>query len=74
MLQLAAWEVTKLSPTEFEQRPAAFTIRSVGESAQGKPSWHSARQHHLDVQQLPGGEWIAALDGDRVASGEQERR
>ena len=29
----------------------------------------SARHHHIDVQQLPSGEWIAAIDGDSVGSG-----
>lgn len=70
--RLVAFEVTKLSPTEFEQHPIEHNISGL--SGHRKPSWNSERHHHIDVQQLPSGEWIAAIDGDRVASGPISRR
>jgi hypothetical protein len=32
------------------------------------------RYHHMDAQQLASGGWIAAMDGDRVPSGDSTRR
>ncbi|KAJ8759137.1 hypothetical protein K2173_004144 [Erythroxylum novogranatense] len=44
------------------------------ESRKGRNAWNGARYHHLDVQQLNSGEWIAVMDGDRVPSGDPTRR
>ncbi|PIN14380.1 Acetylglucosaminyltransferase EXT2/exostosin 2 [Handroanthus impetiginosus] len=46
----------------------------VNEPLKGRNSWNGARNHHLDVQQLSSGKWIAVLDGDRVPSGDAFRR
>ncbi|GKB26608.1 glycosyltransferase family protein 64 protein C5, partial [Tanacetum coccineum] len=35
----------------------------------GVNAWNGARSHHLDVQLLKSGQWIAVSDGDRTASG-----
>lgn len=35
--QLVAYEVTRLSPTEFEQQPVPHNISGLG--SQGKRSW-----------------------------------
>ncbi|KAJ6773077.1 GLUCOSAMINE INOSITOLPHOSPHORYLCERAMIDE TRANSFERASE 1 [Salix koriyanagi] len=40
------------------------------ESNKGPNAWNGARYHHLDVQQLSSGRWIAVMDGDRVPSGD----
>ncbi|XP_076898163.1 glucosamine inositolphosphorylceramide transferase 1-like [Bidens hawaiensis] len=40
----------------------------------GKNAWNGARSHHLDVQRLNSGQWIAVSDGDRVPSGDMTRR
>lgn len=40
----------------------------------GVNAWNGARSHHLDVQQLKSGQWIAVSDGDRTASGDLSRR
>ncbi|KAI7844140.1 hypothetical protein COHA_002275 [Chlorella ohadii] len=65
--KLVAYEVTQLSPTQFEQRMVPHSISGLG--GQRKRSWISVRHHHIDAQQLPSGEWIAAIDGDSVPSG-----
>ncbi|GFQ07582.1 glycosyltransferase family protein 64 protein c5 [Phtheirospermum japonicum] len=44
------------------------------ESFKGRNAWNGARSHHLDVQRLSSGEWIAVVDGDRVPSGDPIRR
>ncbi|XP_076940683.1 glucosamine inositolphosphorylceramide transferase 1-like [Bidens hawaiensis] len=40
----------------------------------GKNAWNGARSHHLDVQRLNSGQWIAVSDGDRTPSGDMTRR
>ncbi|KAK7268464.1 hypothetical protein RIF29_21163 [Crotalaria pallida] len=44
------------------------------EPTKGPNAWNGARYHHLDVQQLPSGDWIGVMDGDRVPSGDSIRR
>ncbi|KAL9388450.1 hypothetical protein Peur_017055 [Populus x canadensis] len=44
------------------------------ESNKGLNAWNGARYHHLDVQQLSSGKWIAVMDGDRVSSGDPVHR
>eukprot|EP00887_Chlorella_sp_A99_P007508 scaffold2.g7508.t1 len=66
---LAALEVTKLSPTEFEQRRVAHNISGLPARPALKGAWNAARHHHADALRLPSGEWVAALDGDSVPSG-----
>ncbi|KAJ1404721.1 Nucleotide-diphospho-sugar transferase, partial [Sesbania bispinosa] len=44
------------------------------EPNKGRNAWNGARYHHLDVQHLPSGGWVAVMDGDRVPSGDSIRR
>ncbi|KAI4352644.1 hypothetical protein L6164_006875 [Bauhinia variegata] len=44
------------------------------EPNKGRNAWNGARYHHLDVQELPSGEWIGVMDGDRVPSGDPVHR
>ncbi|GMP22462.1 hypothetical protein CsSME_00000479 [Camellia sinensis var. sinensis] len=44
------------------------------EPKKGVNAWNGARHHHLDVQLLDSGKWIAVMDGDRVPSGDATRR
>nr|XP_027111415.1 glycosyltransferase family protein 64 protein C5-like [Coffea arabica] len=44
------------------------------EPTKGRNAWNGLRNHHLDVQQLSSGEWVGVLDGDRVPSGDTNRR
>ncbi|XP_031488808.1 glucosamine inositolphosphorylceramide transferase 1-like isoform X2 [Nymphaea colorata] len=46
----------------------------IEESKKGRNAWNGIRYHHLDAQQLPSGDWIALMDGDRVPSGDSSRR
>ncbi|XXG48400.1 hypothetical protein AAC387_Pa02g2862 [Persea americana] len=46
----------------------------IYESKKGRNAWNGARYHHLDAQQLPSGDWIAVMDGDRVPSGDSQWR
>lgn len=65
---IVAYRVDKLSPTEFKQ--TRVDIPGISPAPYGtKYQWNAARQHHVDVQQLPSGTWVAAVDADRVPSG-----
>ncbi|KAH7537021.1 hypothetical protein FEM48_Zijuj03G0048100 [Ziziphus jujuba var. spinosa] len=44
------------------------------EPTKGRNAWNGVRHHHLDVQQLSSGEWVAVMDGDRVPSGDPIHR
>ncbi|KAI4346442.1 hypothetical protein L6164_007337 [Bauhinia variegata] len=44
------------------------------EPNKGRNAWNGARYHHLDAQQLPSGDWIGVMDGDRVPSGDPVHR
>ncbi|KAJ6323073.1 hypothetical protein OIU77_012828 [Salix suchowensis] len=44
------------------------------EPSKGRNAWNGARYHHLDVQHLTSGKWIAVMDGDRVPSGDPVHR
>lgn len=87
-MQVVAFEVTKLTTTQFEEVPVDFPaglpsgLASSSSSGDGSTSpssggassgqrlaWDSRRRHHVDVQQLPSGGWIAVMDGDRLPSG-----
>ncbi|KAL9164213.1 hypothetical protein ABFS82_06G090600 [Erythranthe guttata] len=70
--RIRVFKVKVLTENEFEETEVPFDFG--GESMKGRNSWNGARTHHLDVQQLNTGEWIAVLDGDRVPSGDAVRR
>lgn len=44
------------------------------ESKKGRNAWNGLRYHHLDAHRLPSGRWVAAMDGDRVPSGDLAAR
>ena len=57
-----AFEVTRLTPTEYEERP-------LGSKAILGPSWwgwNSKGMHSIDAHQLADGTWIACVDGKRA--------
>lgn len=63
-----AYRVDELTPTTFRQ--SRVNVPGISPPQYGtKYRWNAARQHHVDVQQLPSGEWVAAIDADRVPSG-----
>ncbi|VFQ63432.1 unnamed protein product [Cuscuta campestris] len=65
------FKIEILTTREFKETEVALGIE---ESLKGRNAWNGARNHHLDVQQVSPGEWIAVLDGDRVPSGDMNRR
>lgn len=56
-----AFAITKLTPTEYEERPAAQ--REV--LAAGSEEWNRDGMHHVDAHRQPDGTWIACVDGCR---------
>ncbi|KAL2554609.1 Glycosyltransferase family protein 64 protein C5 [Forsythia ovata] len=65
------FKVEVLSTNEFKEVEVPLGVK---ESSKGRNAWNGARNHHLDLQQLSSGEWIAVFDGDRVPSGDANRR
>lgn len=65
------FKVKMLTTDKYEEIEVPLGIE---ESKKGRNVWNGARYHHLDVQQLPSGRWIAVMDGDRVPSGDSVRR
>lgn len=69
--RIRVFKVEILTADEFKEVEVPSGIK---EPSKGRNAWNGARNHHLDVQQLSSGEWIAVLDGDRVPSGDANRR
>ncbi|ONK64650.1 uncharacterized protein A4U43_C07F28390 [Asparagus officinalis] len=69
--RLRLFKVTTLTTTKYEEAEVVFGFQ---EPKKGRNSWNGARYHHLDVQMLPSGKWIAMMDGDRASSGDSVRR
>ncbi|CAI9759790.1 unnamed protein product [Fraxinus pennsylvanica] len=69
--RVRVFRVEVLTTDEFKEVEVPSGIE---ESSKGRNAWNGSRNHHLDVQQLSSGEWIAVLDGDRVPSGDANRR
>ncbi|KAG1346344.1 glucosamine inositolphosphorylceramide transferase 1 [Cocos nucifera] len=65
--RIRTYKVEKLSKEEFREVPVKLGIE---ESKKGRNAWNGIRYHQLDAQQLPSGDWIAIMDGDRVPSGD----
>jgi len=63
--RLRAFHVITLTKDEFWEVEIPLGIE---ESKKGRNAWNGLRYHHMDVQQLPSGNWIAVMDGDRVPS------
>ncbi|KAG8362652.1 hypothetical protein BUALT_BualtUnG0054200 [Buddleja alternifolia] len=69
--RIRVFKVKVLTTDEYKEVEVPF---GVEELIKGRNSWNGARSHHLDVQQVGPGEWIAVLDGDRVDSGHAVHR
>lgn len=58
-IQVFAFEILELSEDKYVDRPVSdnpvITLSGKG--------WNAAGMHHIDVQQLEDGSWIAAVDG-----------
>lgn len=62
-----AFKIEKLTFEDYREIEVPLGIE---ESRKGRNSWNGERYHHIDVQQLPSGDWIAVMDGDRIPSGD----
>ncbi|PKI68571.1 glucosamine inositolphosphorylceramide transferase 1 [Punica granatum] len=69
--RVRVFKVEMLTKNEYREVEVSLGIE---EPAKGRNAWNGARYHHLDAQQLPSGEWIAVMDGDRVPSGDSVLR
>ncbi len=62
-LSVGAFEMTKLTLTEYEERPVKVPFLEGSGSG-----WNALGMHHIDAHRLPDGSWIAAVDGHRKVS------
>ncbi|KAL6578170.1 Glucosamine inositolphosphorylceramide transferase 1 [Orobanche minor] len=69
--KIRIFKISTLTTDEFKEVEVSS---GLDESLKGRNAWNGARNHHLDVQKLSSGEWVAVLDGDRVPSGDSTRR
>lgn len=69
--RVRTFKVEVLTKNEYKEVEVPFVFEAPNK---GRNAWNSARYHHLDVQQLSSGEWIAVMDGDRVLSGDSVQR
>jgi hypothetical protein len=53
-----AFEITRLTATEYRERPLGSPIADPAPGA-----WNSRGRHHVDAHQLADGSWIAVIDG-----------
>ncbi|ERN01297.1 glycosyltransferase family protein 64 protein C5 [Amborella trichopoda] len=65
------FRVEVLTKEAYKEVEVPFRIE---EPQKARNAWNGARYHHLDIQRLPSGHWIAVMDGDRVWSGDTTRR
>jgi len=64
--KVRAFQVGVLNTTHFMEREVPLNFQ---ESKQGEGvAWNGVRYHHMDAHQLPSGNWIAAMDGDKYVS------
>ena len=54
-----AFEVTVLTPTRYEERPAS-RLPVLGPGTSG---WNAGGMHHVDPRRLDDGKWLACVDG-----------
>lgn len=69
--RIRAFKVEVLTKEKYREVEVPL---GIVESRKGRNAWNGIRHHHLDAQQLPSGDWIAVMDGDRVPSGDSTRR
>lgn len=69
--RIRVFKVTVLTTHGFKEVEVPLGFE---EPVKGRNSWNGARNHHLDVQQLSSGEWVAVRDGDRLPSGDTMHR
>ena len=56
---VSAFAITKLTATEYEERP----VRDRPILSAGSARWNMHGMHHVDAHERPDGSWIACVDG-----------
>ena len=56
---VSAFAITKLTATEYEERP----VRDRPILSAGSARWNMHGMHHIDAHERPDGSWIACVDG-----------
>ncbi|KAL8233686.1 hypothetical protein R6Q59_019786 [Mikania micrantha] len=69
--RVRVFRIEVLTPYKYKEVEVDLGIVNP---TKGRNAWNGARSHHLDVQRLRSGQWIAVSDGDRTASGDVSRR
>ncbi|KAK9070270.1 hypothetical protein SSX86_010670 [Deinandra increscens subsp. villosa] len=69
--RVRVFKIEALTPYSYKEVEVDLGIEKP---TKGKNAWNGARSHHLDVQRLRSGQWIAVSDGDRTPSGDLSRR
>ncbi|KAK6933481.1 Glycosyl transferase 64 domain [Dillenia turbinata] len=69
--KIRVFRVETLTPDQYREVEVSLGVELTNKTLN---AWNGARYHHLDVQQLSSGEWVAVMDGDRVPSGDSTRR
>ena len=69
--RLRVFHVVTLTKEKFHEVEVQFT---VGEVFKGRNAWNGFQSHHMDLHQLPSGEWMALMDGDRLPAGDLAMR
>ncbi|KVI06861.1 EXTL2, alpha-1,4-N-acetylhexosaminyltransferase [Cynara cardunculus var. scolymus] len=69
--RVRVFKIEVLTPYKFRETEVDLGFEKP---TKGRNAWNGARSHHLDVQQLRSGQWIAVSDGDRTPSGDLSRR
>jgi hypothetical protein len=59
--QMYAYEITKLTTDEYEERSTSFLLSGTGQSG----DWNADGMHHIDAHQVGEGQWLACVDGHR---------
>lgn len=69
---IIAYRIDTLNSTVFSQTRINFLARRPAfhpvDVSMRKKIWNGARRHHVDVQRLATGKWLAVIDGDWQAS------
>lgn len=61
--RVRAFEVSRLTPEDYEESERGPVLEPAGSG------WNGMRMHHADPHPLPGGGWIACVDGFPLAEG-----
>lgn len=69
--RVRVFKIEVLTPYNYREVEVELGLEKP---TKGRNAWNGARSHHLDVQRLPSGKWIAVSDGDRTASGDMSHR